>query len=199
MDALNQWLFLLINASHQPDKIGLMAIQTLAELPLFIIPFTLMILWFKGERSQNVALSAGINAVLALSMSFLISLIWYHNRPFADHIGLTLLSHVSDSSFPSDHVTLMASVGFYIFFEKTYKKLGGLLLVLSLVTGWARVFSGVHYPFDIFGAYILTLPLTFLFYNYISQFLQPLIVWAIRINQKIMGLLLKNQRSTMPR
>lgn len=180
MEIFNHWLFFIINASHQPSPAALNAVTLLAELPLFAVPFSLLVMWMKDRDSKAVAFNAGLNALIALSCNFAISLIWFHSRPFADHLGMTLIQHAADSSFPSDHVTLIASVGIFLYLEKTYRKLGGILLALSFIAGWARIFVGVHYPLDILGAYLLSALISLLFYKHLYPLLSPVVTIVIR-------------------
>jgi undecaprenyl-diphosphatase len=70
-------------------------------------------------------------------------------------LGHTFLPHAPDSSFPSDHVTVLSGMALTLL-------LGGArwLEVLTLLAGtavaWARVFVGVHFPLDMLGAAAVT-------------------------------------------
>ncbi len=197
LDTFNHWLFLLINPAHQPETILLNIAKFFAELPIVLIPLCLIALWIKGQKARIVALNAGLITTLALLVNYLISLIWFHNRPFADHIGTTLIHHAADSSFPSDHITLFASVGFYLFYEKSYQKLGAALLLLSLMTGWARVFVGVHYPLDIMGAYILTGILTLIYHLYLVTLFSPCTKVMLYMSDQMISYLNRTKKAFM--
>lgn len=189
MEIFNHWLFLLINASQQPSNLMLTSITILAEAPLIVVPSILLIMWITNRKSKTIAFNAGLNAVFVLTCNFIISLIWFHNRPFIDHIGITLVQHTADSSFPSDHVTLIASVGIFLYLQETYRKLGIFLLALSLATGWARIFIGVHYPLDILGSYLLSAPLSWIFYKYLSPLFSPLVIFIIKSESTLINCL----------
>lgn len=189
MEIFNHWLFLLINASQQPSNLMLTSITILAETPLIVTPFILLIMWITNRNNKAIAFNAGLNAVFVLTCNFIISLIWFHNRPFIDHIGITLVQHTADSSFPSDHVTLIASVGIFLYLQETYRKLGIFLLALSLATGWARIFIGVHYPLDILGSYLLSAPLSWIFYKYLSPLFSPLVIFIIKSESTLINCL----------
>jgi undecaprenyl-diphosphatase len=80
-------------------------------------------------------------------------------------LGHSWTYHAPDSSFPSDHVTVLASVGLTLLFGGTFR-LAAAVLMLGLAIAWARVFVGVHFPLDMVGAvavagvaYVVTLPL----------------------------------------
>lgn len=186
MDSLNQQLFLLINAAHQPGSFLMSITKGIAEMPLVIVPVCLLTLWFTSSRGKAVAFHAALATVLALTTNLLISLLWYHNRPFADHLGLQLIAHVTDSSFPSDHVTLMAGIGFAIGRDKTYRLLAGVILALSALTGWARVYVGVHYPFDILGAYLVSGAVVWGYFQWLSARFTPLLNGLINIERAVL-------------
>ena len=67
-------------------------------------------------------------------------------------VGNTFLSHASATSFPSDHVTLVVSLGLGLIVTRASKLGGTLVCAAGLIIGWARVYLGVHWPFDIFGS-----------------------------------------------
>lgn len=66
--------------------------------------------------------------------------------------GHTFLSHAPESSFPSDHATAMWTVAFGMLIWSRAKWAGSFAIVLAALTSWARVFLGVHFPFDILGS-----------------------------------------------
>lgn len=72
-------------------------------------------------------------------------------------IGQTLIEHVQDSSFPSDHLTLIWSVAFSLLLNKQHRVIGGLLFLIGIPVAWARIYLGVHFPLDMIGAAIVGL------------------------------------------
>jgi undecaprenyl-diphosphatase len=78
------------------------------------------------------------------------------------------MAHAADSSFPSDHGTVFASVALTLLLARVWRH-GALALIAGVATAWARVFVGVHFPLDMIGAiivagaaYALVAPLWFL-------------------------------------
>jgi len=150
MLSFNQDLFLAINsyAGHSPlwDALGI----ALAEgLQYFFIAVEVWLYFFAKRKEE--ALLAFYTVLLGMGISKLISLIYFHPRPFMDGLGTKLVHHRADSSFPSDHTTFMASIAMALLFLPTTRRLGGWLLLLSVIGGMARVYVGVHYPLDILG------------------------------------------------
>ena len=66
-------------------------------------------------------------------------------------LGHTWMSHAPDSSFPSDHATVFACVGITLLLDGA-ALLGSCILFAGFFVAWARVFLGLHFPFDIVGA-----------------------------------------------
>lgn len=92
--------------------------------------------------------------ILAVPLAFLIGKIfnhtYYNSRPFViEHIQ-PLIPHTADNGFPSDHTLLTMTIAGIIFIY--HKRLGGLLAILALVVGIARILAKVHHPIDILGA-----------------------------------------------
>jgi undecaprenyl-diphosphatase len=80
-------------------------------------------------------------------------------------LGHTFIEHAPDSSFPSDHVTVLAS-GALTLLLADERRYGLSMLLAGLAVVWARVFVGVHFPLDMAGAvavacvaYVLVVPL----------------------------------------
>jgi undecaprenyl-diphosphatase len=89
--------------------------------------------------------------LLALGINQLIGLGWMHPRPFMIGLGHTFIEHAPDSSFPSDHVTVLAS-GTLTLLLAGERRYGLSMLLAGLAVAWARVFVGVHFPLDMAGA-----------------------------------------------
>lgn len=71
-------------------------------------------------------------------------------------LGQNFLEHTPESSFPSDHATVMFTLAIALMLA-SLRKLGLLILLLGTLVGWARVYLGVHFPFDIAGALLVSL------------------------------------------
>jgi undecaprenyl-diphosphatase len=64
-----------------------------------------------------------------------------------------LITRSPDTSFPSDHATLAFAVGVMVW--RFNRRLGLVLLLFGVLTAFARVFVGVHYPSDVLGGAVL--------------------------------------------
>jgi len=152
---LDAWLFVHINADAGLSGWRLEGTIALAQALVYLAPAVLLALWFAGGQPRR---SAAVIALLAASGALLtnqlIALAWYRPRPFVAGIGHAFLQHVADSSFPSDHVTVLAATGLALWSARAAlgRTPSAVLLAAALAVGWARVYLGVHYPGDVIGA-----------------------------------------------
>lgn len=153
---INQTLFLLINAPEHPSHLLIETAIFFAKYFIVLIPIVLLVAWIAGnENVKKLALMAAITAVLGLIVNSVFGLVWYHPRPFAIHLGTNFLPHSDDSSFPSDHLTFFWSVAVSFALSRQTRALGLLLVLLGLPVAWARIYLGVHYPFDMIGSLVV--------------------------------------------
>jgi len=178
MEIWNQYFFSLINQSAGRNIWLDNSVIYLAEYTPFFCIIILFFLWFwrKGGYRIPILLST-YSALLALFLSWIIGLFYFHSRPFADGLGTNLIYHFADSSFPSDHTVFSIAIASQFLWWKSLRKLGVFLFFLSGLSGLARIIAGVHYPFDIAGAVIiafLTSAIIYFFpgkFSFINQFI----------------------------
>lgn len=161
IEQLNMSLFHLINqyAGLNPF-IDTLAIFAAKYMPLIII-LGLIYLWIKrGDKTKDIVLYGVYAAVIGLLINYIIGLVYFHPRPFMIPTGTLLFSYPGDSSFPSDHTTLMLSLTFMLTYFRETRKIGLFFVVLGLIGGFARIFCGVHFPMDILGSFVVSLIIT---------------------------------------
>ncbi|MBE0704636.1 MAG: phosphatase PAP2 family protein [Alphaproteobacteria bacterium] len=118
----------------------------------------LVLLWIFGAHAERrAAVDAGFSSLLALMTAVIVSSVWMHPRPFTVLPIRNYLNHAPDSSFPSDHSTLLFALGFALLISTSRpgRQFGALAVVLGVSVGWARIFLGAHYPLDIVGAAVV--------------------------------------------
>lgn len=74
-------------------------------------------------------------------------------RPFLALTNVSSLFAESGFAFPSGHATFFSALAFSIFF--LHKKAGYFFMFFALLIGLARIASGVHFPIDILGGFLL--------------------------------------------
>ena len=134
-----------------------------AQYIIFIVPIIILYLWFAKRGDKKFSLFLFFTILVAAIISMGISAVYYHPRPFAMGLGTTLIHHSVDSSFPSDHTTVMFAFSLPFLFFKKYKS-GTALVILAALVGYARVFCGVHFPLDIIGGFVVALLVSITFY-----------------------------------
>jgi undecaprenyl-diphosphatase len=157
MANLNVDLFEFINsfAGHNVvlDKAMIFAAQYL----IYIVPFFLLTLWFIGDdKKKKETLFIFISILISLIFGWLITKFYYHPRPFVSGLGKELIYHAPDASFPSDHATVMFAVAFALLFLKDYRE-SVVFFALSFIVGFARIYCGIHFPYDILGGIPISL------------------------------------------
>ncbi|NQZ28741.1 MAG: undecaprenyl-diphosphatase [Colwellia sp.] len=158
MEAFNVSTFLFINQyAGKSSILDAVLIGTAEVMPYFFM-LIMVYLWFDGniERKKS-SFNSGLSVLLGMLTSYVISLFYYHPRPFVDNLGTQLIEHAPDSSFPSDHTTFIFSISVMLLFNKTTRVIGIVLCGCSLISGFSRVFGGVHFPLDILGAILVSI------------------------------------------
>lgn len=175
MEALNQQWFLWINADVASPAIMLAFASFVADYLLYGVPIVLVALWLWGSH-REAAVKALFVTLLALGIGQLIGLVYVHPRPFMIPLGHSFALHASDTSFPSDHGILFFSVSLALM-AGGVRLLGAAVFVVGLMVAWSRVYLGIHFPFDMVGALLVSV-------------VSNMIVWAAwhPLGRQLMGL-----------
>lgn len=158
LEQLNLELFSTINAAAGLHGWPLQLALWAAEWLILLVPLGLTAMWLSGAaREREAAVRALLATGFALAVNAVIGLLWYHPRPFVLGVGHTFMQHAPDSSFPSDHATIMFTMALVLAASRAGagRLLGLWLLPLAAGTAWARVYLGVHYPLDMLGALVV--------------------------------------------
>ncbi len=163
ISSLNKSLFLSINNLSLNSGLFINYINIFIALySPFILAALLIIAYLAGKKNES--LYAFYASIIGLFINFIIGFFYFHPRPFAAGLGHQLIYHANDSSFPSDHATLAFSIAFSFIILDKKKLLGILCLIFAFIISFARVYVGVHFPFDIVGSFIVSLFSTIIIY-----------------------------------
>jgi undecaprenyl-diphosphatase len=155
MESINQEIFSFINAGAHPAPALVLAAIFLAKWVAYIVLLFPAVLWLRGGRPERRAvLASAFSIVLGLAAGWGIRALWPHPRPFMIGLASNLLNHAPESSFPSDHATFMFALGLSLVFS-AQRKAGWTIVALGAVVGWARIYLGAHFPFDIDGGFLV--------------------------------------------
>ena len=191
MENLNHALFLLLNAPAQPHALMLSVATFFAEYAIWVIPAFLGISWLYGKpRSRRVLLEAAASGFAGLLINQIIGMLWQHPRPFMIGLGHTFLFHAADSSFPSDHLTLLWSVAFSLLMHRSPRTAGIALSFLGIPLAWARIYLGVHFPLDMLGAALVALLSAWLAFREGRFYLSAAYRFAYSVHQLLFGRLI---------
>ncbi len=103
-------------------------------------------------------------------------------------LGQNFLAHAPESSFPSDHATVMFTLAVALMLT-SLRKLGVLILLLGALVGWARIYLGVHFPFDIAGSLLVSL---------ISAWLAPQLLSWRHLDERLLDVLERLYQRVFP-
>ena len=152
---MNKEIFLFINSFAGKNHILDLTMIAAAKAMPYIFILILFYLWFTNRK--NEALFAGYATTLGIIINGIIGLVYFHPRPFMEHLGTMLIHHKPGNSFPSDHTTFTLSIALMLLTFKTTRILGIIFTFLALWCGIARIYVGVHWPFDILGSTVVSI------------------------------------------
>jgi len=113
----------------------------------YLFAFVLMSMWFRGDSQRKVIRYALISATFTLLIDMLIKCFYFKPRPFIKHRVGILIPSKMNSAFLSKHTLLATAVSTSIFLHE--RVIGSVMWVVSLLTGFSRIWVGHHYPSDI--------------------------------------------------
>src|SRR3989344_8280725 len=90
---------------------------------------------------------------LAWGLAKILKILIHTPRPFEIFPQVQSLFLETGYAFPSGHTMVASAIAFAIFF--THKKAGYVFIFCALLIGLARITSGVHFPIDILGGFLL--------------------------------------------
>ncbi|BAL80271.1 undecaprenyl-diphosphatase [Caldisericum exile] len=120
----------------------------MAKYIVFLIPLYLTYLLIKKDFKGFLFM--GTSVIFALLIGYITKTLFYHPRPFVMGLGIDLVKDDATSSFPSNHTTSMFAFATSLYLMKKHVS-GVIALILGVLLGVARVYIGVHFPFDILG------------------------------------------------
>lgn len=156
MQAMNISLFQAIAAGHHPASPWLLWLAArVAEGSTWVC--LALIAWLAWRQpAQRVyvlvaVVAAGVASVLARQLAEVIGM----QRPFVLGLSPAHIEHGIRGALPSAHATVMFTVALVFWLRAATRTLGLTILAIAALTGWARVYVGVHFPFDILAGLLL--------------------------------------------
>lgn len=153
----NLALFDIINGMAGRSPVLDSTVIFAAKYIIYIFGIYLAYVWLVRNKYRQEVLFTGYAALLGLGINFLITLLYFHPRPFMIPTGILLIAHAAESSFPSDHATIMFSISLMFLTFKDLRRSGVIFFILAFISGLARVYSGLHFPLDMAGSLFVAL------------------------------------------
>jgi undecaprenyl-diphosphatase len=192
MENFNHTLFLMLNAPEHPGALLLAIALFFAEYAIWAIPAVIALGWlWRSEHSRKILLQATASGLAGLLINQIIGLVWQHPRPFMIGLGHTFIVHAPDSSFPSDHLTLLWAVAFSFLLHRSLRLEGLALALLGIPVAWARIYLGVHFPLDMVGAILVAALCAWLAFQATRWYLPTVYNVATRVYRIFFGKLIQ--------
>ena len=152
-EIINRGLFELLRAPTAFSGLPLTLATAVAKYPvMLLLAFFLIALLRSHTRERTSLIYAVLCALIALGINYALGSIFPHPRPFALGLSPNYFGHAAETSFPSDHATLMWTLAFGLLLNAKLRGYGWAAVALAALTSWARIFLGLHFPFDILGS-----------------------------------------------
>lgn len=156
---MNTNIFLFINnlAGKNPLLDSVMIFSADKLIYLLFAAAALCVAYLIYKKQWRVIELVGIALVVSFIIRFILSKLYISDRPFVGHTIHQLLPHAANQSFPSDHATAAFAIAFAILVLTRFKKIGWVLVAAATLIGFARIYTGVHYPLDVLGGLVTAL------------------------------------------
>ena len=155
-EGLNVRLFQMIHKGAGTDPFFDLCAIFFSETGPYILIAVFVLAWLRaGKKRKHILIETMEAAALSLVLNQLIGFYYFHPRPYMIGLCDPLILHSPETSFPSDHATFMFTAIIYLLVFNDGYSLGLLLLPVAVITAWGRVYSGIHFPFDMFGSLVV--------------------------------------------
>lgn len=146
---LDVWLFRRMGAGHGA-RAGLLPLaRAVAHHSWVVLLLTLLAMTLGTKAGGWIALQCLCVATLAQLLSKQCAARWAAPRPFALGLSQNHLGHGPRAGLPSTHAAVMGAVVGFMAVAAPGHPLLALLGATALVTAWARVYAGAHFPSDV--------------------------------------------------
>ncbi|WP_295982430.1 phosphatase PAP2 family protein [uncultured Variovorax sp.] len=155
MNALNLALFQWLTAGSQPTPWVLSFASALALWGSWVCAAVVVFaLWRHRDERAYLCIVAAFSGLASMA-SHAIAQALNAPRPFVLGLAPAYIEHAGRGSLPSTHATVMFMVALAFLLRPGLRRLAVPLLALATLTGWARIYVGVHFPVDICAGLVL--------------------------------------------
>lgn len=129
--------------------------------------YGLVVVYLGLSGRGRLAKEAIVVALLTWVVGTFIKDFFYFPRPFVS-LDRDFLGYLPDGSFPSVHTAVSLAVAAVVYRKLPW--LGVILVLLSLIIGWSRVWGGLHRLGDVVGGAILGVLVAHLLVRWIDNY-----------------------------
>jgi len=175
MKALNFALFQWMAAGHEPTPWLLFLASAVALVgPWVCMGLMGWVAWRRPAERGHVMASLAFAAAAGL-LAHAIAAALDVPRPFMLGLSPAYIAHGARGSLPSSHASVMFTVALVFLLRPRLRDLGIAIAAIAAVTGWARIYVGVHFPADIAAGLLLAVGLAGVFVG-VRQFCRHYLV-----------------------
>ncbi|WP_329459098.1 phosphatase PAP2 family protein [Streptomyces sp. NBC_01497] len=165
-------------ARHTPWLNEPVALWTNAGLAVFAV--LMVIGWWsarrRGARAMTLALAAPVSVAATFAVAEVVKKLVTEVRPcysLPHDFFVEACPVRGDYAFPSGHsTTAFATVAALWLLDR---RLSAVAAVFALLEGFTRVYVGAHYPHDVLGSALLSLPLAYVASRLLARTATPLV------------------------
>jgi len=155
MQALNIALFQAMGAGFTPHSQVLWFAAGLAENASWLCVALMGWVAWRQPSQRIYAMLALVAAAGASMLAHALADAIAMPRPFAVGLSPAHIEHGARGALPSAHASVMFTVGLVFCLRPSLRKVGLAIIAIAVLTGWARVYVGVHFPLDIVAGLLL--------------------------------------------
>ncbi|MFG5778268.1 phosphatase PAP2 family protein [Comamonas sp. J-3] len=149
MENLNWQCFVWMAAGFHPQPVLLAIAQWLAVYGAWLtVAVMLAYVWRNADEWVYLA-GTVLLCLLSIWLGHRLAVVLAHPRPFMVGMSPAYIPHAVRGSLPSVHACALFALAFGMLARKPMRWAGGVALLVALLVGWARVYCGIHFPFDI--------------------------------------------------
>jgi undecaprenyl-diphosphatase len=162
LQALNIRLFEWMGGGNTPNGALLWLASQLAGGTVWVIVALLAVAAWRCPPERRYIVAACLLSAAAAWLAHAIAAQLNHPRPFMMGLSPSWLPHGTRGSLPSTHASVMFTLALCFLWRPSLRNFGWCLAGLALLTGWARVYVGFHFPSDIAAGLLLGAALAWL-------------------------------------
>jgi undecaprenyl-diphosphatase len=143
------WLFRWMRAGHGARAAVLPLARRVSHHSGLPMLATLCVMAAGVHNGGWIVLQCLCIATVAQVLSKQCAARWAAPRPFALGLSDNHLQHGPRAGLPSTHAAVMGAVAGFMAVAMPAHPLLALLIAIALLTAWARVYAGAHFPSDV--------------------------------------------------